>query len=286
MFKFTKKILIILLTFLLAQYFIYIFTNKFLTNKSNFRITRYFKNKKHNYFILGNSRGVNSVNESYAKKSLNIDLINLSFNGMPFKNIYSLYQDINSNNYNSTIFIEASSLSNNDIDNSYVYYSSQSPFISKLYPDLKYYILPLLKFNNELFLRNIYYLFKNDDDWVNRNTINKSLINSISISEQNKIVNNYKILTENIKKINIIANKNNNKIIFFLAPYYPKYLSTLTDYNKLCNYFNEYNNNYLFIDLNKVKLSDEQFADRIHTNYNGSYILTKTLIDNNLKFIH
>ena len=286
MFKFTKKILIILLTFLLAQYFIYIFTNKFLTNKSNFRITRYFKNKKHKYFILGNSRGVNSVNESYAKKSLNIDLINLSFNGMPFKNIYSLYQDINSNNYNSTIFIEASSLSNNDIDNSYVYYSSQSPFISKLYPDLKYYILPLLKFNNELFLRNIYYLFKNDDDWVNRNTINKSLINSISISEKNKIVNNYKILTENIKKINIIAKKNNNKIIFFLAPYYPKYLITLTDYNKLCNYFNEYNNNYLFIDLNKVKLSDEQFADRIHTNYNGSYILTKTLIDNNLKFIH
>ena len=118
----------------------------------------------------------------------------------PFKNIISLYQDINSNNYNSTIFIEASSLSNNDIDNSYVYYSSQSPFISKLYPDLKYYILPLLKFNNELFLRNIYYLFKNDDDWVNRNTINKSLINSISISEKNKIVNNYNILTENINK--------------------------------------------------------------------------------------
>ena len=40
------------------------------------------------------------------------------------------------------------------------------------------------------------------------------------------------------------------------------------------------------LNLNKVKLSDEQFADRIHTNYNGSYILTKTLLDNNLKFIH
>jgi hypothetical protein len=286
MFKFTTKILIIFLTFLLAQYFIYFFINRFLTNKSNFRITRYFNNQKHKYFVLGNSRGVNSVNESYAKKSLNIDLINLSFNGMPFENIYSLYQDINTSNNNSIIFIEVSCLSNNDIDNSYVYYSNQSPYISKLYPDLKYYILPLLKFNNELFLRNIYYLFKNDDDWINRNTINKSLINSISVSEKNIIINNYNILTANIKKIKLISNKNNNKIIFFLAPYYPKYLTTLTDYNKLCNYFNEINNNYTFIDLNKVKLSDEQFADRIHTNYNGSYILTKTLINNNLKFIH
>lgn len=286
MHKFLYKILFLLLSFFITQYFIFFVTNTFLTKKSNFRITRYFSNQKHQYFVLGNSRGVNSVNESYAKKTLHKDLINLSFNGMPFENLFSLYQDINANNNNSTIFIEVSSLSNNDIDNSYVYYSNQSNYISKLYPDIKYRILPLLKFNNELFLRNIYYLFKNDDDWINRNTINSSLINSISISEKSKIINNYNLLSENIEKINKIAIKNNNKVIYFLAPYYPKYLNTLSDYNKLCNYFINYNKVSSFIDLNKVKLTDFQFADRIHTNYNGSYILTKNLLDNNLQLTH
>ena len=62
-----------------------------------------------------------------------------------------------------------------------------------------------------------------------------------------------------------------------LSLYYPKHLSTLS-------YYNEYNNKYIV--LNKVKLSDERFADRIHINYSGSYILSNTLINNNLKFIH
>ena len=128
MHKFLYKILFLLLSFFITQYFIFFVANTFLTKKSNFRITRYFSNQKHQYFVLGNSRGVNSVNESYAKKTLHKDLINLSFNGMPFENLFSLYQDINVNNNNSTIFIEVSSLSNNDIDNSYVYYSNQLVF--------------------------------------------------------------------------------------------------------------------------------------------------------------
>ena len=278
--KFIKKVFILFLSFLFAQYFVFFLTNIILTKKSNFRITRYFSNPKHKYFVLGNSRAVNSVNEFYAKKSLNLDLINLSFNGMPFENIFSIYQDINSNNINSIIFIEVSSLSNNKLDNSYVYYSSQSKYISKLYPEVKYKIFPLLKFNNDLFLRNIYYLYKNDDDWINRNIINYSLIKSIKKNEKNQIINNYNLLSENIKKINNVSIKNNNKVIFFLAPYYPKYLTTLTDYNKLINYFIHDNNDLSFIDLNKIKLSDDQFADRIHTNFNGSYILTKSLLYN------
>ena len=118
---FFKKILTLTISFFVLQFVFFTFTKNILDSKSNFRITRYFNNPIHKNFIIGNSRGVNSINEFYAKNTLKLDVINLSYNGMPFEYNYALFQDINSHNHNSTIFIEITCLTNEGVDNSYVY---------------------------------------------------------------------------------------------------------------------------------------------------------------------
>ncbi|WP_295670704.1 hypothetical protein, partial [uncultured Mucilaginibacter sp.] len=106
--KFVYRFLILAVSIFVAQFVLYIGIKYVLDSKSKFRLTRYFRNSKHDYYILGNSRAVNSVNEKYANDSLKLDLINLGFNGERYKNIVDLLDDINSKVTHKTIFFEVS----------------------------------------------------------------------------------------------------------------------------------------------------------------------------------
>ncbi|HTE02164.1 MAG TPA: hypothetical protein VK668_22905 [Mucilaginibacter sp.] len=277
-----KKFLISLSVFLLAafvtQYVVYTVFKKVLDSKSKFRITRYFRSPKHKYFVLGNSRGVNSINEKYATEKLKLDIINLSFNGMPYQNMAAILTDVNSKNTNAVIFVEISCLNNNEFDNSYSYYSSNSTIIKKQFSGSVYNMFNLLRLDNELFLRNIYYLKKSDNDWVNNYTITQSIIDKIKTDTSFKIAPNKDLFATRLAELQKTCNDHGNRLVYFLAPYYPGYLYKISDYNSVLSYMSENSKTYQFINLNKEKMTDDMFADRLHTNVKGSVLLTTDLV--------
>jgi hypothetical protein len=272
--RFIIKIGSLILAVYVLQYLLFIIGKNVLDNYSNFRFTRYFRDKNHKYYVLGNSRAVNSINEQYINDSLKLDVINMSYSGMPYNVVKSFLYDISENQHNKIILIELSSLFNNNIDMNYVYYLSNSIYFKNNYKNTLYNYLPLSRFNNELFLRNLYYLIKNDKNWNNKYTINNNLIKSIQNDSLQNIFIDKEILTNRINEL--ISISKDNKIIFFLAPYYPEYLKKINNYEKYnATIFKDYE----IYDLNILKLEKESFADRIHMNENGSIQLSKYLFN-------
>lgn len=276
--KFLYRLFVFLIAIFVAQYIIYAATKKILDKKSQFRITRYFRSPKHKYFVLGNSRGVNSINEKYANEKLKLDIINLCFNGEPYKNVLNMVDVVNNSNVNSVIFLEITCLNDNYFDTSYSYYISNSKLIKKQYAGTLYSWLSLLRLNNELFLRNIYYLKKSDNDWGNGNTITNNIINKIKADSSYTIFPDQHAFFYRLSEIQKMCDDHGNRVIFFLAPYYPGYLYKISDYNSVISYMNENSQKYKFINLNNEKLTNDMFADRIHTNTKGSILLTRDLI--------
>jgi hypothetical protein len=277
--KFLVRLSIFLIVTFAAQYIFYIAIKSALDKKSQFRFTRYFRSPRHKFFVVGNSRGVNSINEKYATEKLNTDIINLSFNGEPYKNAVNLIDDINTKNRNSVIFIEITCLNNNNFDNSYSYYISNSKVLQKQFSGTIYRWVDLLRLNSELLLRNIYYLKKSDNDWINGNTISQNIINHIKTDSSFKAFPDQKLFFERLAQLQKKCDISGNNLVYFLAPYYPDYLYKITDYNTIISYMSKNSEKYSFINLNDTKLSNNMFADRIHTNYRGSILLTTNLIN-------
>jgi hypothetical protein len=70
-------------------------------------------------------------------------------------------------------------------------------------------------------------------------------------------------------------------LVYFLAPYFPTYLSKALDYEYLKSYFLQRNGT--FIDLNQYLLPVSYYADRVHTNSNGAVFLTQKLLNSRFK---
>ena len=278
--KFVYRFLILAVSIFVAQFVLYIGIKYVLDSKSKFRLTRYFRNSKHDYYILGNSRAVNSVNEKYANDSLKLDLINLGFNGEPYKNIVDLLDDINSKVTHKTIFFEVSCITKAKTDYSYAYYIANSKFIKKDYSNTIYDKIALLRFNNEFFIRNIFYLNKSDNNWINNGTITPAIINEIDTIKSATIFHNNTVDFEK-RMVEIAAKcaKSNNKVVFYLAPYFPKYLARISDYNYTLNFFKTNAGKYNFVDMNNVQLTQSMFMDKIHSNITAAPILTRYLMD-------
>jgi len=154
----------------MSQLGLYYCFNAIFSNYSDFRFNRYFKNNNFDIFILGNSRAVNSVNEKQGSILSGKNVVNLSYNGMPTDNIIDLVDDINEKYTGKLIFIEISSffLKVNST-NEYSFYMDKSKFIFSRFENTRYRYIKLLSYNNEFFLRNLYYLNRSDQDCLQRN---------------------------------------------------------------------------------------------------------------------
>lgn len=282
-----KLIIVFIVVFFSGQFLI---SNLFgyLLLKSEFRYSQiYSKNKVLDYEILclGNSRGVNSFYSPYLK-SHGINAYNISFNGIgPLAMKYIIKDYIMTNRKPKTIFIEVSSAFNFNIKENLNQFNLFMPYsigfdsaIAKTDPMdhnlMK--IFPLLKFNNELFYRALYYMNRNDQEWVNEYKINDRLIEDTKLIQEFDLNLNYndikifKELEEDLRNEGI-------KVYFFIAPYYPIYKRKMANIDKIINILNfEFFEDV--IDLSGFLIEDDYFADRIHTNKKGAILITKKLM--------
>ncbi|RCH54884.1 hypothetical protein DJ568_10415 [Mucilaginibacter hurinus] len=283
---FLTRLIIFIAVAFVSQLALYIGIKAVLDAKSNFRFSRYFRDKTHNNFVIGASRAVNSINEKYANENLKLDFINLGFNGQPYANMVDLLDDVNAANKNAVIYVELSSLYDVEVefDNQYAYYISNSEPIKKSFAGTVYDNLALLRLNNEFFLRSIYYLSKSDNDWLNQNNISQNIINEALNMKPYRLAKRRGQFIKNLAEVQNKCNNAGNQLIYFLAPYLPAYRDKAIDFADILNIMEQNKAKYKFVNLNTINLPNDMFADRVHTNYKGSVILTDSLITMSQKF--
>ena len=279
---FLKRGIIYFLIVFISQIGVYYTFNAIFSNYSDFRFNRYFKNDNFDIFILGNSRAVNSVNERQGSILSGKKVINLAYNGMPNNNIIDFVDDINEKYTGKLIYIEISSLfERSNSSNEYSFYMDKSKFIFSRFENTRYRYIKLLSFNNEFFLRNLYYLNRSDQDWSNQNVINEPILKSIAKVKPFNLINERHQFEERIQLIQSKCDAKGNKLIYFLAPYFPTYLSKARDYDDLKKVFLK--RKLAFVDLNQYLLPVSYYADRVHTNSQGAAFLTQNLFNSRIE---
>lgn len=269
-----------------------------LIDRSNFRYVRVSKIQSNDYVILGNSRGVNSVNEKYSKNTLDEKVINLSHNGLTPKIINALLLDLGDNEVfkESKFIIELSSFigweeidypiqcipnliikENEEVSNILLPFRKYFPTINQTYQEIfpLNEFLYLLNYNNEGFLRSLYYLNSADDEWINKKTIDNSLV---------KYYSNLKCIQisfdkDNFERILKSASDKNLDLVFFMAPWHPAYKEKFINYEMIMDLITkEYHVDVIRMD--NLTIDRTFFADGIHTNINGSKFLSEELFKN------
>jgi hypothetical protein len=91
------------------------------------------------------------------------------------------------------------------------------------------------------------------------------------------LINEKNQFEERVQLIQSKCDARGNKLVYFLAPYFPTFLSKALDYNYVTKFF--LNRRGAFIDLNQYSMPNSYFADRVHTNFNGATFLTQKLLD-------
>lgn len=220
---------------------------------SNFRFINIEKENP-DFYVLGNSRGVNSVKESQFDSSYCLDVLNISFVGLNPGEIKYLIKKINNK---KPVLIEISSLfSHNNSSTS----PSQRFSVFKNLREKRLDVFNLYRFNNDLFLRSIYYLFSSDKSWGN-NRVLDSVKKKILLKKENTL----EINTSSLMSFQSYLDQNNINYMFYYAPIHPEKKNLISNWKSINSHLkNTLNNRYL--DLSDLIKNDLSFADLIHTN--------------------
>jgi len=220
---------------------------------SNFRFIN-IEQENPDFYVIGNSRGVNSVKESQFDSSYCLDVLNISFVGLKPDEIKYLIKKINNK---KPVLIEISSLFSNNNSSTR---PSQRFSVFKNLREKRLDVFNLYRFNNDLFLRSIYYLFSSDKSWGN-NRVLDSVKKKILLKKENTL----EINTSSLISFRSYLDQNNINYLFYYAPIHPEKKVLISNWESInSDLKNTLNNRYL--DLSDLIKDDLSFADLIHTN--------------------
>ena len=283
----SKKILAIILAFfVIDNVFGYLLVE--VSKRSSFRYSQLYTNPINaDVVFIGNSIAVNSFYSPSFNKLTGLKSFNLSFNGLTFPIINILIDDyLQRNTKPKVIYIEISGLSSNqsDILTNFKQYIPDSELIANriksIYPGVYYSSLVSKSFpyNSEFFLRTMYYLIKDDQSWINMNSISESRYNMLDAAERHKLVLKDMSRIEILEFSDLVKSlsKKGVKVVPVLAPIIDKY----RDKKEIDEYINNFEKNTgtRVVDLSDSDLDIEMFADSIHTNKKGAEIVINKLI--------
>ncbi|MDG1689746.1 MAG: hypothetical protein P8I02_03075 [Flavobacteriales bacterium] len=241
-----------------------------LISKSKFRYINLF-NENPEVYLIGNSRGVNSLLERKFKNDYEIDVLNLSYNGLTPGEIISLIQHINKK---KLLLIEISSLLNQtSIRNDLGRFNSIKNLRTKTFIGE---IFNLVYFNNELTYRLIYYIFKSDKTWINKNIIDNI---SLQYYKNNKVKESFTL--RNFWYVKNELDKMNIDYLFYLAPIHHLKKRSIDNFEEI-NSTLKNNLGPRYLDISDLISFDKGFADLLHTNHNSVDLIHES-INNFLK---
>tara|TARA_Y100001970_G_scaffold168897_1_gene206547 strand:+ start:26440 stop:27342 length:903 start_codon:yes stop_codon:yes gene_type:complete len=285
---FLKYILFFFISTIILDRCIYFILNNYFIAKSEFRYSRYFIENP-DVIILGNSRGVHSINEDFWDKIYNNDLINLSFNGMSASALNSIINDL-SNLENAIVGIEISSFMTWTVNDStekvhkgpyninadFRTYRKYFPSINKFFnkkDNVFNSIYYCLDFNNNLLPYVFKYLFKDDRAWSMDRVVGKNEIENLDNIEFIKLYFHEDLFSE---LLNIIDKKGISRVFFYESPWLKEYVDKMYNYDEIHEKINSYN--ILYYNLHTDFPSDHSYyADYLHTNTKSQKIISKII---------
>jgi len=261
----------------------------FIVSKSSFRFSQlYHKTTKMDYEILciGNSRGVNSFYSPYINNTFSLKSYNLSYNGLNLSIEKILLEDyLENHNKPKAVFIEVSNVFNSNSKpyyESFNMYSSKSKRINEKIKetDLNTYILsatfPLYRYNNEFLFRSLFYMFKADQNWINRYKITEGFNQKVLEMPAKNFSCNKKDLMI-LRQIVVMLKKKDVNVYLYLAPYLPNYLSKINNLSFQIAYI-EKEIGVKVINLSRSLSKPDFFSDRVHINEEGAKLVANLLI--------
>ena len=257
--KYLKYIITLILLILITDRILVSALN-YISKNSNIRFSNIL-NEKVDFFVLGNSRGVNSLNEFEFEKKHDLELLNISYNGLSNREIEYLISFLDPS---KIMVIEISVFLNSSKDskiqktnrfNSFKYLRNKE-FIGEIF-NLYYY-------NNELTLRTLYYYFKSDKNWSNN-----KILNDIKLEYLLSLTGNSYLDLEKYRSFKFFLDQNNYNYLMYYAPIHPRAKDKILNWKSINDVLkNELGEKYL--DISDLIQDDDGFADLIHTNHNSS----------------
>lgn len=240
---------------------------------SNFRFVNIGKENP-DYFVIGNSRGVNSVKESQFDSDFCLDVLNISYNGLKPNEIKYLIKKINTTKpilIEISPFLRTKSSSFKSPKSNNLSDESKRFSVFKNLRSNKFDLLNLYRFNDELFLRSLYYIFSSDKSWGNNKVLDpvkkNILINNLMPVE----IDSY-FLHDFVK----FLNQNNVNYLFYYAPIHPEMKKSILNWDLVNLEVQELLKNK-YLDLSDLIDQDSSFADFIHTNGREQFLIHNTI---------
>lgn len=258
--------------------------------KSQFRYSHLYREPiDADVLVFGNSRGVNSFYSPEIEKRTRLRVFNLSYNGLSPQITEALFEDYLARNRKPKVVLVE--ITNVATDNSLLkdlrLYARQSTklneMIQKEYTQLAITtdVVRSYRFNNEMFLRSLYYLEKGDQDWINHYEIDPTYASTFPISSKMTAAWHVPASKENIeafRKIAKLASSQGIKLHFIIGPYLPSLMERTNGFYEWKQFMRSSLEDVALIhDYSGVLVSVQNFADPIHINAKGAIALIQEL---------
>jgi hypothetical protein len=275
-------ILIVLLAFIGDRAISYLLGEANL--RSNFRYSRVYNSTgQADVLLIGNSRG-HAFYQPTIKELTGLSTLNLSYNALPVSIAHALVEDYyDLYDAPKKIVLEVSMLNKTEdnVVNAFKVYRNHSERIAGVIGETSpktsgaCRISNLYSFNTEVFHRSLYYMDRNDDDWILTKKINAGLIaGSVDIKPMQFEMT--KERSSHLKALIKRAQENGTEVKLVLAPYYPNYRKNISNLKSFVSTI-EKETGLKVHDYSGLVTDDQYFSDYLHLNKNGSFEFLKKL---------
>ena len=248
-------------------------------------------------FIIGDSRMMDGVNAFYANKKINNEnkiVYNFSFNGLGLPDSLSFIRIFKDKCKCKIIKIIVNSGSLKDRTKEYSEFQlfaagfdnklSSNMFENNVSMKYSTYLFPLIHFNNEVFLRSLYFLLRNKSDQNHSNAykfkVSENIIASLRKKNKSLVVDN-----ANIIKLVELTNNNDIDLAVVTSPHHGMYVNNIKEYSAYTDkmMFLSEKHNYSYYDHSHLYTEyADYFSDLLHLNTNGQSNYTNFLIKQGL----
>ncbi len=253
-----------------------------VVDKSNFRYTSLYQQKaKADILLIGNSRGL-SFYQPHIEEATQKTTFNVSYNGMPVDLARVLVEDYFERHPAPELVLIDITLSdkyNIPLISGFTAYNIYSKPLDSLIrgvnPKLYYAckVSHLLRFNNEVFLRALYYQGRTtDENWLLDRVISDGMREKVT--QEPYRIDLIKI--EELKAIIKVAQKNGSEVKLTVTPYYPPFRHHMEGLDKFIAAVEEHTQLPVY-DYSTALSDYEFFGDYMHINKEGSKRLIQLL---------
>ena len=252
---------------------------------SQLRFSRVYRGAMHNdVVIIGNSRGVNAFYAPDVARRTGTSVFNASYNGMSAVAAEAILNDyLDRNARPSLIIFEVTNVySNEDALKDLDLFNFASPRLAALEarftPELAraVRVSHLIEFNNELFLRSLYYLRTTDQSWINRTRISGAGIASVDTMAAvhlELVPENVAALVRSVGRVR----SEGIQVRFVIAPFLPAYQRKLVNLDEWKRSL-EQQIGAPIMDYSDAIADTRDFGDLRHLNFAGSQLLLNRLL--------